>query len=261
MEPANLRLRRPPIVEAYIRFEMTAGEAERQLSQEDVQAFVNRRCSEYRPKETRWTRNVSVKWPKSGPPKNVQLSQRFERIRACDEQELRWIQVGSGFLIHNVLKKTEEQDYAGFTTMEEEALRVLMAYADHFGYNEIQAMAVHYVDLAVFAKSLGNEIEDYLRIRPAVPGEFGAISGFAMKVSPSPTATSGDIVDIAVRRETDADDGEAIRVRIEWDAKCTTPQSLDRAGETLERLHTELLDRFRVAFTEKAMSVFGPVEE
>ena len=82
-----------------------------------------------------------------------------------------------------------------------------------------------------------------------------------MKVSPSPTATSGDIVTIAVRREPDDDAGEAIRVRIEWDAKCTTPQPLDRAGETIERLHTELLERFKVAFTPKAMTVFEPEEE
>ena len=80
--PTNLRLRKPPIVEAYIRFDMTARDAERPFSLEEVQAFVSGYCPQYSPKETRVTRNVTVKWPQSGQSANVEFSQRFERIRA-----------------------------------------------------------------------------------------------------------------------------------------------------------------------------------
>ena len=134
----------------------------------------------------------------------------------------------------------------------------------------LRAVALHYRDLVCLP---GDEkglvqLEDYVRIFPQVPeGAFGPMASFSYDfrfLVNLPGLPGQSLGRLSVRTEPpDAARPGQLRQMMDWELghDVLASQGAGDVIEWLDKAHAELLNRFRLAFTEEGWALFDPEDE
>lgn len=261
-----MRLRNPPIVEAWIEFHFRGSDSESTWPQ-GLDRFFEEIRADYPNIELkrRETFQVVQRAP-GGVPVQLAVHGEIDRVRAFDAQRRWCVQVGDDALVVNLIKGTGT--YEGFEALLPKALLHLGQYAGVFRPQSVLHAALHYTDVVVIPASEGvsRRLEDYFHIGVRVPDEqTWPLGKIALDVS-VPLTGVGEELDhlvLGFRREPPRPGCDEDRFRMDWHAVCVGLDTMasDVLRGRLQGVHDAMKERFRACFTPRTWEMFGEERE
>ena len=261
-----MKLRRPPIVEAWIEFHLHAAEEEETWPAQIPVFFENVQGEFPRPEYAVAERVTIEERHPTGLPKKISGEQSVRGAKAYCEDRTRCVQIEEDALVLNLAR--QGQDYPGFDVLVDQALRLLAQYCTSFRPQFVREVALHYVDLVRIPRSGAPSLkpDDYFNIGVRVPrnGQW-PLSGFATQMLVPLEIQSASPSHLAVRIESEPLDArsEEFRLRVDWHAMCHGVDTLD--ASVLESRLRSLRDTawrfFKQSVTPLLWNMFEPIEE
>lgn len=250
-------LKKAPIVEAWVEVQFIPNEAKEAWSREVGEAFVQRFEDRFKVQDYRVVEEISV-----GPSGRRELRSYVQRVRAKDESEARWLQVGDDLLVYNIVCEPGKP-YVGYDALASERIKILQDYFEEFQPRRIGQISIAYVDMVKLPLHAEQtlRIEDYLRIYVQTPESFGPLAAFEFRAAFPETAHLSMFLSCEAEPPTPGE--QELSVRLEWVAVTDQGAPCDAAAFKLEldKAHGLLKSRFKEAFTEKMWRSFEPAEE
>lgn len=258
-----MKLRKPPLLEAYIRFDMKLGENAPSLDERRAGEFLELSADQVKPKDVIYRDDVQIDWDKAGRATGLRRRRRVEVVRACNADETRWVQVGPLYVVLNLVRNAAKSDYAGYEDLKRAALECFDKYVQFFAPEAVREVTLHYVDVIELPKQSALPLENYLRLLPSIPPQgFGPVQRFMVALS-AQASNPDDTIHVILGREPDDDVRKVHRLRMEWEAKSSNLSTLDH-GELirrLDRIHVDVRTCFRACFTDNGWQLFDPDED
>jgi len=261
-----LKLRNPPVVEAWIEFHARGSDTE-ETWPNGVRPFLDEISDDYPAHDDIFEEAFEVvRRGATGVPEQIAGRGEFSRMRAFDKARSRCVQLGRDALVVNLIRSPEP--YEGFHRLLPIALEQLARFKRIFRPTTVLTAALHYTDVVKIPRCSGNptRLEDYFRIGVQVPNEEKWLLGrIAIDIS-VPLATNAqntDRLNLGFRTEPTLPENSEHRFRMDWHAECSSLDTLeaDVLGARFKAAHDALEQRFRECFTEKTWAMFGEVEE
>lgn len=261
-----MRLRNPPIVEAWIEFHAQGSETEETWPW-GLDPFFREIANEYSTieRQVQETYQVVERSP-DGAPVQLAIQGELRRVRAFDASRRHCVQVSRDTLVVNLIKG--DGPYEGFRHLLPTAMAQFDRFVREFRPRAVMWAALHYTDVVRIPRAPGalSRLEDFFRIGVQVPNEATWTLGrVAIELSVSLFAgeSEPDELVIGFRRESPEPDVTEDRFRIDWHAVCTQLNTLspDALSARLARVHEALKARFRECFTNRTWALFGEESE
>jgi uncharacterized protein (TIGR04255 family) len=257
----QLRLARPPIIEAWIGFSFEPN-PDKGPWETQANAFVDKFSREFPIKLLLRTEEIRVeeRLP-TGIPTVISGKLSLDRIRARNEGGTEWLQVGEDLLAYNCVRPNKDHAYPGYEELRSRAFAKLEAYIDCFHPSSIRNMALHYVDLIeIDAAGKMVQLPEFFRVLPGVPDEtFSPLARFSLDLTFQPSAEV-ELLTLRFRDEPPDPVSGAFRFRMEWHVRSHPVDSLDPKllRDRLDAMRARVRDCFKACFTEAGWKLFGP---
>lgn len=261
-----MKLRNPPIVEAWIEFHARGSEME-ETWPHGLDPFFGEIANDFPTLERQVRENYQVvERAPGGIPVQIAVQGELRRVRAFDKPRQHCVQVGRDTLVVNLIRGPEP--YEGFHRLLPFALEQLERFQRIFRPISVLTAALHYTDVVAIPRSSGKpaRLEDYFRIGVQVPDERNWLLGRVAIDIAVPLATDAETSDqlvLGFRREPTQPGNSEDRFRMDWHAVCSNLDTLEAGvlGARLLAAHEALKQRFRECFTERIWAMFGEVKE
>jgi uncharacterized protein (TIGR04255 family) len=261
-----LKLRNPPIVEAWIEFHFRGSDTEVTWPQ-GLDLFFQEIVAEYPTIERHFEESFQVvERAPGGMPKHVAFQGEIRRMRAFDAPRHSCVQTGQDTLAVNLIKGTGP--YEGFRLLLPTALAQLVRYVRVFRPQSVLSAALHYTDVVTIPRNTDEpaRLEDHFRIGVQVPDEKHWLLGRVAIEIGVPLATNGDGTDqlvLGFRREPTRPASREDRFRMDWHAVCSGLNTVaaDILRTRLQAMHDALKRQFQECFTERTWAMFGEEAE
>lgn len=261
-----MKLRKPPVIEAWIEFRFELTEDVGPWDVHEARRFLERYYEGiFEPKLVGWQHQVVYHHEANKPP-HGKASAQFTKLRASNVAEDRYLQVGRDTVALNVLKKND-REWPAFSAWRDEAIVLMMNYIEFVQQRSVLSVqpALHYRDVVPLPLTGGKlEPKDYLNIYPEVPAPiFGDVNHFFIGlVFGSKISEIGrtQLLVTPLEREESAAQNEHVRLQMDWHIVSTELQSPDqrRLGEWLDRADHDVVEAFKNVFTKAAWELFEP---
>lgn len=262
-----MKLRRPPIIEAWIEFHLEAPDNE-QTWPDEKDAFLQEVEPEFALQEAVLKDQVQLvgRDPSTLRPKEIKGRTELLRVRAFDPERTRCVQAGEGLFVYNLPKRGA--DYPGFDVLLTQALDYFETYSKCFRPQYVRTAALDYVDLVIIPDEGARRLnlDDYFNLGVRVPSDEGwPLRRIRMEVSIplTPNGPGSDVLTVQFASEPRARESDDFRFRLHWHAICQDLRTLER--EVLEKrlrdLHEAASGLFKDAMTSKLWAMFEPQEE
>jgi uncharacterized protein (TIGR04255 family) len=261
-KPYQVKLRNPPVVEAWIEFHAQGSDA-RETWPQGLDSFFGEIRTEYPDIEKQVQEQFQVvERSPGGMPVKLAFAGELRRVRAFDQPRRRCVQVGRDTLVVNLIKGNE--GYGGFEVLLPLAIAHFERFVRVFQPVSIKEAALHYTDLVRVPRepAVSARLEDLFRIGVQVPDEgTWPLKRVAVDISvslPGELAEPDELV-IGFRREAPVSSVSEDRFRLDWHVVCRDVETLsvDVLGKRLTQAHDGVRQRFRECFTEHTWSLFG----
>lgn len=255
-----MKLGKPPVIEAWIEFHSLLNEEVPQWEVHNAKKFVD----EYYPdlQHQMVATQHRLIYDMHGKEKG-KVSTLFERFRGTAPDGDRVIQVGRQILVLNVLKN-EGRIWPTFETWRDESLKLLSRYVEFIKREHIIGIrpAIHYRDLVTLPTADGKlAIEEYLRVYPKVPNEFGEIAHFGIELFLSGLSNAG-LTRLSVVPMPDPERQGLADFQLDWHVEINPKQTLqpeqNEIKDWLDKAQADVGDAFERIFTPKAWALFEP---
>ena len=262
-----MKLRNPPIVEAWIEFHLEASAQETTWKGQAIDEFFALLIPEFSSRENIFFQRLTIeKQTPAGLPVEGKIEGKLNRVRAFDSERRRCVQVGENVLVFNAIR--HDSDYMGFTRMCGEAMRRLDQYSRIFRPQFVRAAALHYMDVVKlpFNQAEPLKLEEHFTLGVQLPQQPQLpLNRLRLEVSIPIGADSsqGDQLALAFGTEPPEAGTNEYRFRLDWHATCAKVDTLDEEvlKRRLQAVHGFTVDFFRRCFTKKTWSLFGPEKE
>ena len=256
-----MKLRNPPIVEAWIDYRFGVGPDLPSDPAGTAARLLAERFGNELP-DIDWVVQDVFRVLEDDPRKGgrAEVGQQILSVRAANPTETEFVQMGPDFVSVNFVRPSGG-DYPGYTVLRDRSLDLLEIYSAEFRPERLQSFALHNVDRVPIPRGAGGvRLEDWFHLSLAPPQGFGASPhGFSLTFRQS-TPIPGVEMLFTVRTEEDSSDDEAAWFRFGWHLTGAFDAEPDR--ETirgrLDAVHEHLNTAFRATFTERAWSTFDP---
>lgn len=260
-----MKLRNPPIVEAWIEFHAQGSQTE-ETWPSGLDPFFREIADEYRTieRQVQETYQVVERTPE-GKPAQITVQGELRRVRAFDGQRRHCVQVGRDTLVVNLLKG--DGPYEGFHHLLPTAMGQFNRFVQVFRPRAVMSAALHYTDVVRIPRALeASRLEDYFRVGVQVPDDATWILGriaVELSISLSVNPSEPDELILGFRRQPPAPDMPEDRFRLDWHAVCAQLDTLssDVLNARLTRVHEALKARFRECFTDRTWALFDEESE
>lgn len=261
-----MKLRNPPIVEAWIEFHAQGSDTE-ETWPAGLDRFFREIADEYPTieRQVQETYQVVERTP-DGKPAQIAVQGELRRVRAFDEQRRHCVQVGRDALVVNLLKG--DGPYEGFHHLLPTAMEQFDRFVQVFRPRVVMSAALHYADVVRIPRALlgVSRLEDYFRVGVQVPDDATWIlSRVAVELS---TSLSGnppgqDELVLGFRRQPASPDLLEDRFRLDWHAVCAELDTMspEVLSTRLTSMHEALKARFRECFTDRTWALFDEESE
>ena len=217
-----MKLRRPPIIEAWIEFHVEAPDNE-QTWPDETDAFLCEVEPEFAMQEAVLKDQVQLvgRDPSTLRPNEIKGKTELLRVRAFDPERTRCLQAGEGIFVYNLSKKGA--DYPGFDVLLTQALGYLDTYSRRFRPQYVRSAALHYVDLVIIPDDGTGRLslDDYFNLALRVPRDADWPLGdirVAIAVPLNPKEPRSDVVTVQFASEPRAHKSGEFRFRFHWHA-------------------------------------------
>jgi uncharacterized protein (TIGR04255 family) len=252
-----LKLRNPPVVEAWIEFHMR-GSSQQATWPEGLKQILPELTETYGSTPEQLTRDTfQYRISAASVPEVFDAKREVVRVRLFDGERRRCVQIGNDELVVNLVRGGAE--FEGLDALTGVARTELQRYISVFRPESIRSLAVHYTDIVRIPIAPPWRLEDYFNIGITVPadGEW-PLAGIALECT-FPLDREADHQDhliLSFKRERPGSGEE--RFRMDWHVESVGLNTLDVA-EILARvsvLREELRPRFQACFTKRAWDLF-----
>ena len=257
-----MKLDNAPVTQTWIEFTFTPSPQKREWSQAAAHEFMRNYHESFKRYESIFEETVHIEEVSpSQTPRLVKRESVLDRIRARDEESIRWLQLADDRLVLNVMRgKTGSPDYR---SLREDALAKLEDYVAFFRPAGLEQTELHYVDVIEIPRPSDDrlDLDAYFNLGVRLPDAFGPAQHFLLHVSLRPPAEE-DNVEVRFQSEPPEPDSATYRFRVDWHAVCANVGALDRGviGDRLNRAHDRLFEYFKASMTPKAWELFQPSE-
>lgn len=261
-----MKIRNPPIVEAWIEFHAQGSETE-ETWPSGLDRFFGEIAGEYPTieRQVQETYQVVERAP-DGTPAQIAVQGELSRVRAFDGPRRHCVQVSRDTLVVNLLKG--DGPYEGFDRLLPAAMGQFGRFVQVFRPRSIMWAALHYTDVVHIPRAPGaaSRLEDYFRVGVQVPDDQTWVLGriaVELSVSLSASPSEPDELVIAFRRQPPDPGVAEDRFRVDWHAICAQLDTLSSEvlRARLTKVHGALRARFRECFTDRAWALFGKESE
>jgi uncharacterized protein (TIGR04255 family) len=250
----NREFKNPPVIEAWIEFEIDLTEENAPWDKETSLAFIRTSFPDFTETEFRGLAEVkvdlkSMQWT---PSKLI-----FDRVRAFTKEKDRCIQAGRNVLVSNQIKK---DGWPRFEERRDQALNALAKYMAFRQLNRLRTLALHYRDIVQIPKGSTDmiQLDDYFTICPKVPEDkFGSLSHFGFTLDMLDFCEPARII-LSMHDVPSLINSEA-HYRFVMDWHLTPKQEItdvDTGRKWLDEAHNVNYDAFVAAFTKKGLALF-----
>jgi uncharacterized protein (TIGR04255 family) len=254
MEEKRKEFKNPPVIEAWIEFEINLTD-ESVLWNEDVaKELINKNFPEFKKIDFFGLAQVTLD-PKTRGVSSTGFS--FERVKAFTEAQDRCIQASRNTLVFNHIKKNI---WPTFTERRDQAFGALDKYLAFRHLNKLRTVALHYRDIVQIPKGDNGmiKLEDYFTISPRVPEDrFGALSNFMFMLElPNINKSANTLLAVGSDPSQKSSDTH-YRFIMDW--HLTPRQEITDVANSrkwLNDAHDVNFDAFVSAFTEKGLALF-----
>lgn len=257
-----MKLKNPPIVEAWIEFHMRGNETAANWKQ-GIKQFFDEIKEEYPEPESIFVETFHVeKRSSAGVPEQLTGKRELHRVRAFNTSRSQCVQVGRDTLIFNLIKG--DGPYEGFDALLPMALRQFQRYIEIFRPKSVLYAVLHNKDLVRIPKNpdSATRLEQYFRLGIQVPEEtqwvLGAIK-MEISINLNSAPQSKDQLILGFQRDIWESQIQEDRYRMDWHAICPEIDSLDTdlLRNRLEAAHDAMRQRFRDCFTDRTWELFA----
>jgi uncharacterized protein (TIGR04255 family) len=255
MEKNNRELGNPPVIEAWIEFEIDLTEEIAPWDKETSLTFIRTSFPDFT--ETDFCLflgdvKVDLKSMQSAPSKLI-----IDRVRAFTKEKDKCIQVGRNALVFNQIKKGP---WPKFEKCRDQAFDALAKYMAFRQLSKLRTVALHYRDMVQIPKGSTNiiQLDDYFTICPKVPEEkFGAINQFRFAMELMDFCEQSRI--ILSMQSVPSQTSPETHYRFVMDWHLIPKQEItdvDSGRKWLDEAHGINYNAFIAAFTEKGFALF-----
>lgn len=245
----------PPVIEAWIEFEIDLTEENTSWDKETSLAFIRNSFPDFTETEFRaflGDVKVDLQNMQSAPSKLI-----IDRVRAFTKEKDRCIQVGRNVLVFNQIKKGP---WPKFEKCRDQAFDVLAKYMAFRQLGKLRTVALHYRDIVQIPKNSKNiiQLDDYFTICPKVPEDkFRSLSHFRFAMELPDFCEQARI--ILSMQDVPAPMNSEAHYRFVMDWHLTPKQEItdvDIGRKWLDEAHNVNYDAFVAAFTKKGVALF-----
>lgn len=255
-----MRLKSPPVVEVGIDFHLDPNPEKQPWDLPVAMPFVEQ-FKDFMPHiEVVQAEEIRiVKRSPQGVPERLSGKISLDLVRAHDEGERHWLEVGNDRVAYRLLRGGME--YPGFDSVLNEGLKVLNQYKEHFRPTAVRRATLTYLDIVKIPRTAGDgvELDEYFRLGMKLPEDpFGQLGAFTIRFTLSPSPDSDRLHLVFSTEPTTEKD--FLRFRMRWQSLCDAINSLD-AVELRRRLmaaHEHLVKCFLACFTDQGLKLFNP---
>ena len=255
------RLKRPPIVEAWVSLEFEPREDAPPWGFSTAARFIAKYAQEFPRAE--WVAKQQVQL-QAGSPKDVpQVVSRevaLETVRVFNEARTRWLQLRSDAIIYNVVEAGSA--YPGFDRLREDGLAKFADYIEHFNPKSVQNATICYLDVVEIPAGADDiiQLEDYFTVVSPLPSEpFGNLMHFEFRHVFHCPVDDGPLV-FVLQPVPSPREPHRVRFFMTWQKICTDVNTVDLATirKRLDVSHEYLRQCFHAAVTPKTWQLFEP---
>jgi uncharacterized protein (TIGR04255 family) len=254
MEETCEKFPNPPVLEAWIEFEVDLTDENIPWNEETTKLFIKSAFPEFAKVNyfalARVEFNTKTKeW--------LHKDLAFDLVRAFTETQDRCIQARRDRLVFNRINKG---NWLGFQTLRDEAFATLQKYKEFRQLHKLKSICLHYKDIVKIPRegTSGIDLAEYFNMFLNVPHSgFGVLEGFNFLVQLS--GVCKDANTIVTLQSIPVADKEATEYDfvMDWHTASTVPISdEDMAKEWLNDTHKGVYNAFISAFTEKGLAIF-----
>jgi uncharacterized protein (TIGR04255 family) len=258
-------LGKPPVVEAWIEFRFSAQENATRWDESVAMFFLSQNyAGVFSAKDFVGRYELTVE-AVNGRPQVKSPDMVFDRLRATNAGDDRYLQIGRDILVYNMVRK--QNAWPEYHVLRDEAIEAYRRYVGFFSPGSLRTIALHYRDLVAVPCGDNNliELSEFLSVYPEVPKlDFGDVSDFLIGLT-LPNANKNGTLKLFIRDEPPGEMKEAGktsegRFRMDWNITSSTPPSMETGWiqQWLDDAHSGLLHAFRSSFTDKGWSLFDP---
>ena len=263
-----MKLRNPPIVEAWIDFRFAHEPGTDATAADRAERLLRGQFGEELPDVGHLVEEVFADpepRPGRGDAWSAEVRHRVAAVRAASPTRTEVVQMGPGFVSVHFLRPSGGE-YPGYETLRDRAYQLLDAYVEEFRPSRLLSFGLHSVNVVDIPPEGGSvDLSEWFRFDVTLPTE-----GFV-------SAPHGVTVDCRVRvpiegvelrflvsNEDGPPDSDDVRFRLEWHLDGRLDAAPDESGlsrEILDAAHEYRNRSFRATFTEKAWARFEEHEE
>lgn len=257
----SLDLTNPPVVEVGIDFHFNPDPEKRPWDLPVAKPFLEKFEDSLPFLEIVRSEEISIeKRSPQGIPEAISGKISLDRVRAHDEDEQNWLEVGNDWMGYRLHRGTKM--YPGFDSVLDQSLEFSKQYIQHFKPTAIRRAVLTYVDLIKIPREEGKglELDDYFQLGIKIPDDpFGPLGGFAIRFVLPPTPKS-DRLELIFATEHGKDNSN-LRFQMRWQSVCDRIDSLDddEVRNRLVATNQHLVKCFFACFTEKGLDLFKPM--
>jgi uncharacterized protein (TIGR04255 family) len=252
-----VRLANPPVVEVGINFHFDPDPEKKLWDLPVAMPFVEQFKESLPHVEIVRAEEIRIeKRSPQGLPEKLTGHISLDQVRAHDEGEQRWLEVGDDRMAYRLLHGSEA--YPGFDVVLERAIEILGQYIQHFRPTAVRRAILSYVDI-IKIPGQSIELDDYFQLQVNLPEDpFGPLGGFAIHFI-LPQTPGSDGLQLMFTTEPKREDG-SLHFRMQWQSLCEGIYSLDNADlrHRLTAAHEHLVKCFLACFTAKGLDLFNP---
>ena len=251
-------LHNPPVVEVGIEFQLDPAPEKQRWDLPVAMPFVERFKETMPHVEVVKSEKIRIeKRSPQGVPIELRGEINLNQVRAHDEGERQWLEVGEDRVAYRLLRGGKE--YPGFDVVLESTLSVLRQYNQHFRPMAVRRAILTYMDIVKIPRAPGEgiDLDDYFRLGVRLPDDpFGALGAFAIRFVLPPSPYS-DRLQLAFSTEPGTEE-ESLRFRMRWQSLCDGINTLDEEElrNRLTAAQSHLVKCFLACFTERGLALF-----
>lgn len=267
-----MKLGKPPVVEAWIKFEFGLDEDSAPWGEETASAFIDEALEgRYKLEVFMGKAEVALGRGDDRHPRIEGGKITLDRAKAVHaEDKAKVVQISRGKLVCNLLRGSAE--WLGFEVLLTEALDVLPRYESFFSTRGVESVSVHYRDLVSIEIAEDEnrlDLRDYFTLLPEVPDHYGPVPDFRMSCV-LPEAVESGVLSMSLRRDRDlsqeaetASSTRSLRFAMDWDLRTEEQdmEDMEKVETWLQSASKDIRHAFRCAFTDQAWELFEPEEE
>lgn len=262
----QVKLRKPPVIEAWIEFFLDLSEeplnAEGAFDMSAAKKFVYEEMDGTFDEKFEDIR-YEVRGGFANRDGNVKFAPevQFDRLRARNAGKNICLQVGRDVLVFNQLKVRNE--WHGYEKMRDAAFDSLAKFLKYRGLKGVRHVGLSYRDLIRFPEGTAESVEKYLQVSPKYPDSFGKMMLFNLGLH-LPAGIEETILDLNVKsvRPTE-ENANCSMLLMDWQMRPTEKVIgyPDFGRDWLDLAHQEIKKRFVMVFTPKGLDLFEPEED